>query len=162
MLIDPVGPLFPSRRQRYLLTSVDRFTRWCEAIPLADRHTEIVILAFMQNWVARFGVPRSVTTDRGSKFESTVFFKLCDFLGCARIRTTVYNPAANGMVEHLHRQLKAALMSHADREHWIDNLPIVIPGIQAWLVPPILCMDHTSFCDVTGYAVHFKPPNDGP
>ncbi len=83
--INLVSPLSPSRGQRYLLTCVDRFTRWCEAIPLADSHTETVILAFFQNWIARFGVPKSVTTDRGSQFESTLFSKLNDFLGCERI-----------------------------------------------------------------------------
>ncbi len=33
------------------------------------------------------------------------------------IRSTTYNPASNGMVERLHRQLKAALMSHAAHKH---------------------------------------------
>ncbi len=98
---------------------------------LADSHTETVILAFMQNWIARFGVPKCVTTDRGSQFESALFFKLCDFLGCERIRTTAYHPAANGMVERLHRQLKA------EGEHWVDNLPIVLLGIRSTFKPDI-------------------------
>ncbi len=62
-------------------------------------------------------------------------FKLCDFLGFERIRTTAYHPAANGMIKHLHRQLKAALMSHAARKHWVENLPIVILGIQSTFKP---------------------------
>ncbi len=44
-------------------------------------------------------------------------------------RTTAYHPVANGIVERLHRQLKAALMAHAVRQHWVDNLPIVHPVI---------------------------------
>ncbi len=39
------------------------------------------------------------------------------------------------MVERLHRQLKAALMSHPDREHWVDNLPIVLLGSQSSFKP---------------------------
>ncbi len=38
------------------------------------------------------------------------------------------------MVERLHQQLKAAIMSHAAREHWVDNLPIVLLGIRLSLV----------------------------
>ncbi len=41
------------------------------------------------------------------------------------------------MVERLHRQLKAALMSHADGEHWVDNLPIVLLGIRSTFKPDI-------------------------
>ncbi len=88
-----------------------------------------------QNWFARFGAPKSVTTDRGPQFESTRFAKLCESLGCEHIRTTAYHPAANGMVERLHRQVKAALMSHPDREHWVVNLPIVFLGIRSSFKP---------------------------
>ncbi len=41
------------------------------------------------------------------------------------------------MVEYLHRQLKAALMSHDAHEHWVDNLPIVLLGIRSSLKPDV-------------------------
>ncbi len=52
-------------------------------------------------------------------------------------QATAYHPAANGMVERLHRQLKAALMSHATREHWVDNLPIVLLDIRSSFKPDV-------------------------
>ncbi len=66
--IDLFGSLSSARGHHFLLTCVDRFTRWCEANPLIERRT--VILAFLQNWIARFGAPKSVTTGRGPQFES--------------------------------------------------------------------------------------------
>ncbi len=41
------------------------------------------------------------------------------------------------MVERLHRLLRAALMSHAAHEYWVDNLPIVLLGIRSFFKPNI-------------------------
>jgi hypothetical protein len=43
-------------------------------------------------------------------------------------RTTAYPPAANGLVEHFHRTLKAAIMCHAGQQ-WTDALPLVLLGV---------------------------------
>ena len=86
--IDIVGPLPPSRGYTYLLTCIDRFTRWPEAILIFNASAESVAQAFMTTWISRFGIPSTVTTDRGKQFESTLWSNLMQLLGCKRIRTT--------------------------------------------------------------------------
>ena len=54
--VDIVGPLPPSRGMVYLLTMVDRYTRWVEAVPIPDVSSETITRAFVSNWVSRFGV----------------------------------------------------------------------------------------------------------
>ena len=110
--IDLVGPLPHSKGFTYILTMFDRFTRWPEAVPLPDISAETVASAFVSSWVARFGVPSTLTTDRGAQFTSALWKSLSSLLGTHHIRTTSYHPAANGMVERLHRLLKSALSAY--------------------------------------------------
>ncbi|XP_064470033.1 uncharacterized protein LOC135384777 [Ornithodoros turicata] len=66
----------------------------------------VVAHAFVAGWIARFGVPTTITTDRGRQFESRLFADLMKTLGITRVRMTAYHPAANGMVEGFHRQTR--------------------------------------------------------
>ena len=112
--VDKVGPLPSSQGFQYLLTGVDCFTRWPEAIPLSDSIAETTVQVFLSGWISRFGIPTVITTDKGVQFESTLWQNLTNLLGTKRIRTTAYHPCANGLVEHFHRQLKAALKAVQD------------------------------------------------
>ena len=85
--IDLVGPLPPCQGFTYLLTCVDCFTRWPEVVPLTDITATSVAHAFLTGWIARFGVPTSITTDRGSQFESDLWLQFMCLLGSTRIRT---------------------------------------------------------------------------
>ena len=89
--IDLVGPLPTSNGFTYLLTCVDRYTRWPEAIPITNITAETVAQAFIQRWISVFGTPATITTDRGRQFESALFESLTRLLGSTRFRTTSYH-----------------------------------------------------------------------
>lgn len=130
--VDIVGPLPPSQGMSYLLTCVDRFTRWPEAFPMPDSRGETIAKTLYSGWVARFGIPEKITTDQGRQFESSLFTEFAKLLGCERIRTTPYHPCSNGMVERLHRTLKAAIMCH-NTDRWMDVLPSILLGFRSSL-----------------------------
>ena len=111
--VDIVGPLPPSQGYKYLLMCVDRFTRWPEACPLMDITAESVASAFVLGWIARFGVLSTVITDRGRQFELSLWSQLSQLFGVHKQHTTAYHPAANGMVELFHRQLKSAVKCYS-------------------------------------------------
>lgn len=130
--IDIVGPLPPSEGKRYVLTMIDRFSRWLEAIPIETQTADEIAKTFHSNWVCRFGVPVRISTDRGRQFESELFNQLTNMYGSQRIRTTAYNPKANGMVERVHRTMKSALMAH-NTNKWSEVLPTILLGLRTAL-----------------------------
>lgn len=127
--LDIVGPLPPSRGKTYVVTLIDRTTRWPEAVPTNDISAETVGDILVKEWISKFGVPVKITTDQGRQFESDLFHKLSSALGANKIRTTGYHPQSNGKVERWHRAMKAAIMAH-QTERWVDVLPMVLLGLR--------------------------------
>ena len=79
--VDLVGPLPSSRRFTYLLTDVDHFSSWPEAIPISGIDTTTVARAFIANWVARFSIPCAMISDRGSQLVSQLWDGMAKTLG---------------------------------------------------------------------------------
>ena len=88
--LDILGPFPSSNGYQYLLTCIDRFTRWPEAFPLRSIDASTVAKAFVFSWVSRFGCPAFITTDRGPQFTSQLFSQLSALLNSKVIHTTPY------------------------------------------------------------------------
>ena len=129
--IDLVGPLPVSGGNRYILTMIDRTTRHLEAVPLPNATAETVADAYLLHWVARFGVPSHLTSDRGAQFTGQVWACLNKALGTKMHLTTAYHPQANGLVERQHRRMKESLKSRlGTRPDWHRELWAVLLGIR--------------------------------
>lgn len=139
---------------RYCLTMIDRFTRWPEAIPLTNITAETVADAFWSHWVARFGTPKTITTDQGTQFESAMFKELARLVGSEHIHTTAFHPQSNGLVERWHRAFKAAMMCHTDTP-WTKLLPTVLLGLRSCFKEDL----HSSVAEML-YGTPLRLPNE--
>ena len=95
--VDVVGPLPTSNGCRYLFTVIDRSTRWPEELPMKYETAASCASALLHSWIARFGLPEHITSDRGSAFISGLWSSLANLLGVQLLYTTAYHPQSNGM-----------------------------------------------------------------
>jgi Integrase core domain/Integrase zinc binding domain len=130
--VDLVGPLPCSAAgNAHLFTVINCSTRWIEAIPLSSTTAAACAAALFGGWVARYGVPEVITSDRGVQFVSEVWQHICSRLNIKHKLTTAYHPQANGMLESFHRQLKDALRSRQANMDWESHLPWAMLGLRA-------------------------------
>ncbi|KAK3792624.1 hypothetical protein RRG08_035956 [Elysia crispata] len=128
--IDIVGPLPFSSGFTYLLIIIDRNTRWPEAIPPRGITTPECVHALITGWIARFGVPGDISSDRGSQFTSSLWSEIAARLGVQLHHTSAYHTQANGMIERFHRTLKKALKARLTGPNWVEELPWVRLGLR--------------------------------
>jgi len=97
LAMDLLGPLTTSRGgHKHVLVICDRFTKLTRAIPLRDATELTVSSAFIDTWVAAYGIPDFALTDNGPQFASIYFLGILGFLGIASNYTSPYHPETMG------------------------------------------------------------------
>jgi len=132
--IDITGPHPKSSRQNvFILTLVDHFSKWAEAIAIRNHTASTVANVLMTHVFSRFGMPLEILTDRGTEFESELFNQLLRWLEIDKLRTTAYKPSTNGVVERFHRTLNAVLgkVTSENQRDWDERLPYAMAAYRA-------------------------------
>ena len=133
LMLDVVGPLPTSPDGLcYLLTIIDRTSRFVQAVPMTAATADTCARAFLEGWVAFFGLCEEVITDNGNTFVANVWSKLHEMLGTIVSYTPTYHSASLGHLERQHRDIKqglrACLMEMGDQHgtKWPQALPWVL------------------------------------
>lgn len=113
--MDFVGPLRAREGNRYIISFTDAATRWVEAEVVPEQSATEAAAAFARLWISRYGVPRTVSSDRGAAFMSELFQRVARWAGCTRIGTTAYHPHSNGKEERWHQSLAQSVAMHLER-----------------------------------------------
>lgn len=114
-----------------VLTMKDCFTHETVLTPLkasdAGMNTSVVVQHLVLRWVAFFGLPRVILSDRGPQFISDLMARLCERMGINRRLTSVYHAQTNTNSERQHRfhtaLLKAVAIDHP--RGWVRRLPYI-------------------------------------
>jgi ribonuclease HI len=128
--LDLLGPLPPAQGNlRYVVVAVEYFSKWIEAKPLATITSTTIQKFFWQNIVCRFGVPKAITVDNGTQFDSEAFREFCDQIGTKIHFASVRHPESNGLVERANGIIMTGIMKlifNQPRGKWPDQLIKVV------------------------------------
>ncbi|XP_068208702.1 uncharacterized protein [Palaemon carinicauda] len=128
IVIDIVGPLPKTKTGfQYMLTIMDRTTRFPEVIPVRGIKSGIVIKHLM-DFFSRYGLPREIQSDQGSNFTSREFQAKMNELGIKHNLASSYHPESQGILERFHSTLKNALTKYCldHVEEWDKDLPLLL------------------------------------
>jgi hypothetical protein len=131
--LDQVGPLPKSSRgnHTYLLVTIDKFSKWIEAVPVTNQEATTAV-KFFESITCRYRVPNNIITDYGTNFTSGEFQEFAKELGIKMKYASVAHPKSNRQVEKanglvsagLKKQLLQPLKRAAGA--WVKELPSVL------------------------------------
>ncbi|KAI5348037.1 hypothetical protein L3X38_000924 [Prunus dulcis] len=99
--MDLIGKIYPASSQQhcFIIVATDYFTKWVEAKPIKTTTSQEIITFIEQQIIQRFGIPESITTDRGSSFISRDMLNMAEAFKFKLLQSTPYYAQANGQVE---------------------------------------------------------------
>lgn len=118
------GPVNDPDGQHYwVLTMIDRATRWAETALVGNKEATTAAEAFITSWVSRYGVPDTLVTDNDQAFTGKLFMSLLTLVGCIPVTTSPYHPQGNAFVESFHRHL---VKSFKMWQNTYDTIPLTM------------------------------------
>jgi len=120
--LDIMGPLpVTSQGNRYVLTVQDLLTKYLIAVPLANATSMDIADGLRKYLISYFGSPRTILTDQGANFTSSLMKALARKFRIKQIRTTAFHPQGNGSVERTHHVITEYLKQYTDRGNGWDE-----------------------------------------
>ncbi|CAF2777528.1 unnamed protein product [Rotaria sp. Silwood2] len=143
LAMDYVGPVPESKSgNKYFLVLTDIFSKFVVTKAVPNNTSMTAARFLLYNVFMIYGVPLEIITDNGRHFTSSLYESLIKLVGCCHIKTTPYNPQANGQCERHNGTLVPNLvaLSNRSKSNWDEKL---IPTTYNY---------NTTRHDSTGYA----------
>ena len=108
-----------------VLMMTDHFMRYALAVVTKDQMAKMVAKVFYKCFIAVFGSPAKLLSDRGANFTSALVEELCSAFGIQKYRTTAYHTQCNGQVERFHQTLFRMIgkLLRDKKAQWEQHLP---------------------------------------
>ena len=119
VFIDLVSMSETVRKNRYLLTVQDGFTRFASAYPICNKEAGTVARVLIREHFSVYGLPNQIHSDNGGEFVNQLWQELFAELKILHTKTPPYNPSSN-IIERWHRTIVGILrtMGQAMQSDW--------------------------------------------
>ncbi|CAL2246498.1 unnamed protein product [Prunus armeniaca] len=125
--VDIIGKIHPaaSNQHTWVLVATDYFTKWVEAESYRSISSTQVVRFFENHIVHRFGIPETITADKGPVFASAETREYAERMWIKLVHSTPYYPQANEQAEASNKVIKGILekMIEEKPRAWHDLLP---------------------------------------
>ncbi len=118
--VDIVGLLPITRKgNRYIVVTMDYFSRWPEARPLKIANADTVATFLYEEIICRFGASRTLQSDRGIHFVNELIQRLTKWFKIKHSLLSPYHPQSNGLVERFNKTLCEGIVKLAEEvDQW--------------------------------------------
>lgn len=154
---DIIGP-FPATKSgnRYVLVFTEYLTKWVEAFPIPSIEAPRIARILVEEIFTRHGAPRTLLSDRGANFLSSLVTEVCRILNTKKLNTSAYHPACDGLTERFNNTLAEAISMYVNSEQ--TDWDLYIPSILfAYRVSPCVSTGDSPFYLLYGREPRLPP-----
>ena len=88
-----------------ILMMTNHFMRYALVVVTKEQTAKMAAKVLYEHFIAVFGAPAKLLSDRGANFTSALVEELCPAFGIQKCQTTAYHTQCNGQVECFHQML---------------------------------------------------------
>jgi hypothetical protein len=111
------------------MVTVEYFTKWIEAKPLANVSSASIKKFFWQNIICRYGIPRHIIVDNAKYFDNAMFRDFYKQIGTKVAFASMCHPQSNGVVTRANSLIFEAIKKILEGEKkgkWAEFMPTAV------------------------------------
>jgi transposase InsO family protein len=95
------GPITPTsqRGNKYIIALTDVLSIFVVTKAARDNTAQTAVRFLKEDIITKFGTPRCIFTDNGTRFTATMMNELIKTVGATHLYSTPYHPQTNGQTE---------------------------------------------------------------
>jgi transposase InsO family protein len=117
----------------YLWVIKDRLSKWVVLEAMPTMKAEECARKFMECWGKYHGLPRAITSDRGTNWTSAFWKEFCRLIGVTQRLSSAYHPQTDGGPERINQEVQAYLRNFVNQEQsdwkrWLPTAQLALNG----------------------------------